>query len=79
MKAFPQFTGSFGVPVNEHMGGGRTDFNLTNKMKLFYRYNHDDNIGVTGFGGVGLVCICQLQQREFSRCWLGLRYRFVGA
>jgi hypothetical protein len=52
--AFPQFTGSFGVPVDEHMGGGRTDFNLTNKMKLFYRYNHDDNIGVTGFGGVGL-------------------------
>jgi hypothetical protein len=51
---FPQFTGSFGVPVNEHMGGARTDFNLTNKMKLFYRFNHDDNIGVTGFGGVGL-------------------------
>ncbi len=51
---FPQFTGSFGVPVNEHLGGGRLDFNLTNKMKLFYRFNHDDNIGVTGFGGVGL-------------------------
>jgi hypothetical protein len=51
---FPQFTGSFGVPVNEHMGGGRVDFNLTSKMKLFYRFNHDDNIGVTGFGGVGL-------------------------
>ena len=42
------------MPVNEHMGGARTDFNLTNKMKLFYRFNHDDNIGVTGFGGVGL-------------------------
>ncbi len=51
---FPQFTGSFGVPVNEHMGGARADFNLTSKMKLFYRFNHDDNIGVTGFGGVGL-------------------------
>ncbi len=51
---FPQFTGSFGVPVNEHMGGGRLDFNLTSKQKLFYRFNHDDNIGVTGFGGVGL-------------------------
>jgi hypothetical protein len=54
VKPFPQFTGSFGVPVNEHMGGARTDFNLTNKMKLFYRFNHDDNIGVTGFGGVGV-------------------------
>lgn len=51
---FPQFTGSFGVPENEHMGGGRTDFNLTNTMKLFYRFDHDDNLGVTGFGGVGL-------------------------
>jgi hypothetical protein len=29
---FPQFTGSFGVPVNEHMGGGRVDFNLTSKI-----------------------------------------------
>ena len=40
--------------MNEHMGGARADFNLTSKMKLFYRFNHDDNIGVTGFGGVGL-------------------------
>ena len=54
VAAFPQFTGSFGVPVDEHLGGARTDFNLTNTMKLFYRYNHNDNIGVTGFGGVGL-------------------------
>ena len=54
VTAYPQFTGSFGVPVSEHLGGGRTDFNLTNKMKLFYRFNHNDNIGVTGFGGVGL-------------------------
>jgi hypothetical protein len=54
VNVFPQFTGSFGVPVNEHLGGGRTDFNLTNKMKLFYRYNHNDNLGVTGFGGAGL-------------------------
>src|SRR6185437_10990523 len=51
---FPQFTGSFGVPVDEHMGSIRTDVNITNSMKLFYRFNHDDNIGVTGFGGVGL-------------------------
>ncbi len=54
VSQFPQFTGSFGVPVDEHMGGGRTDFNLTQNQRLFYRYNHDDNIGVTGFGGVVL-------------------------
>ena len=53
------------------MGGARTDFNLTNKMKLFYRFNHDDNIGVTGFGGVGLSGFRQLQQRELSRRWAG--------
>ena len=51
---FPQFTGSFGVPVDEHMGGIRTDVNITNNLKFFYRFTHDDNIGVTGFGGVGL-------------------------
>jgi hypothetical protein len=54
VTAFPQFTGSFAVPVTEHMGGGRSDYNLTNNQKLFYRYTHDDNIGVTGFGNVGL-------------------------
>src|ERR1019366_3078250 len=51
---FPQFTGGFGVPVSEHMGGARSDFIINDKMKLFYRFTHDDNIGVTGFCGVGL-------------------------
>jgi hypothetical protein len=51
---FDAFNGSFGVPVGEHTGGGRLDFNLTDKQKLFYRFNHDDNLGVTGFGGLGL-------------------------
>jgi hypothetical protein len=50
---FPAFTGSFGVPEDEHMGGGRLDYNLTNSQHLFYKYTHDDNFGVTGFGGVG--------------------------
>ncbi|MEQ1472819.1 MAG: TonB-dependent receptor, partial [Candidatus Acidiferrum sp.] len=51
--AFSSFNGSFGVPENEHLGGGRLDLNITNSQHLFYRYTHDDNIGVTGFGGVG--------------------------
>ncbi len=50
---FPAFNGSFAVPENEHLGGGRLDFNLTNQQHIFYRYTHGDNIGVTGFGGVG--------------------------
>lgn len=53
VPSFPQFNGSFAVPLKEHMGGARTDFNITQSMKMFYRWNHDDNIGVTGFGGVG--------------------------
>jgi hypothetical protein len=50
---FPAFNGSFAVPENEHLGGGRLDYNLTNRHHFFYRYTHGDNIGVTGFGGVG--------------------------
>ncbi len=83
---FPQFTGSFGVPVNEHMGGGRTDFNLNSKMKLFYRYNHDDNIGVTGFGGVGLAAFANSNSANShavgwdygSGSWVhGVRFSFL--
>jgi hypothetical protein len=47
------FSGSFGAPEDEHMGGGRLDYNLTNSQHFFYKYTHDDNFGVTGFGGVG--------------------------
>lgn len=47
------FSGSYGAPEDEHMGGGRLDYNLTNSQHLFYKYTHDDNFGVTGFGGVG--------------------------
>jgi hypothetical protein len=51
---FPQFTGVFSSPVDETMGGGRMDYNLTNNQKVFYRFTHNHNIGVTGFGGVDL-------------------------
>ncbi len=50
---FPTFNGSFGVPENEHMGGGKLDFNPWGGQHFFYKYNHDDNFGVTGFGDKG--------------------------
>jgi hypothetical protein len=50
---FSGFNGSFGAPEDEHMGNARLDYNLTNSQHLFYKYTHDDNFGVTGFGGVG--------------------------
>jgi hypothetical protein len=53
--AFPAFNGSYGVPENEHMGGGKLDYNITNGQHFFYKYNHDDNFGVTGFGGLNFA------------------------
>ncbi|HMI51468.1 MAG TPA: TonB-dependent receptor [Candidatus Saccharimonadales bacterium] len=50
---FPDFVGSYGAPEDEHMANARLDYNLTNNQHLFYKYTHDDNFGVTGFGGVG--------------------------
>ncbi|MBO0858625.1 MAG: TonB-dependent receptor [Chloracidobacterium sp.] len=47
---FPAFTASFPVPLRETNIGGRLDFNVTQNLKTFYRFNHNDNIGVTGFG-----------------------------
>ncbi len=48
---FPQFSSAFAAPVDEKMAAGRADFNLTGSTRLFYRFMHNDNIGVTGFGG----------------------------
>src|SRR5215475_938671 len=47
------FSGSFGVPEDEHLGVAKLDFALTQNQHMFYKYSHDDNFGVTGFGGVG--------------------------
>ncbi|MCI0403182.1 MAG: TonB-dependent receptor [Acidobacteria bacterium] len=48
---FPQFTGVFQAPVDEKLVGGRLDGNVTGRMHAFYRFTHNDNLGVTGFGG----------------------------
>src|SRR5882762_5405142 len=50
---FDGFSGSFGVPEDEHLANARLDYNFTNSHHFFYKYTHDDNFGVTGFGGVG--------------------------
>jgi hypothetical protein len=54
VPAFSSFTNSFGVPLDERLGGARTDFNLTQNVKLFYRYGYNYNFGVTGFGNTDL-------------------------
>jgi carboxypeptidase family protein/TonB-dependent receptor-like protein len=50
VTAFDGFTNNFPVPLRETLVGGRLDFNATPSLKTFYRFNHNDNIGVTGFG-----------------------------
>src|SRR5262245_43959711 len=55
VKPFPEFTKNFGVPLRETTVGGRLDFNIAQNLKSFYRFNHNDNIGVTGFGGQDLA------------------------
>ncbi len=55
IPAFPQFSKAFGVPLDERLGGARTDFSVNQNLKLFYRYGYNYNFGVTGFGGVDLA------------------------
>jgi len=57
---FPQFTGNFGVPLTENIGSGRLDWNVNQKLSLFYRFQHDDNVAVTGFGGIALDAFSNL-------------------
>jgi Carboxypeptidase regulatory-like domain/TonB dependent receptor len=47
---FDGFTANFPVPLRETNVGGRLDFNVTQNLRTFYRFNHNDNTGVTGFG-----------------------------
>ncbi|MGH9792795.1 MAG: TonB-dependent receptor domain-containing protein, partial [Candidatus Acidiferrales bacterium] len=52
---FPQFTGAFGVPLDERMTSGKLDWVLSDRTKGFYRFQHSYNFGVTGFGGTDLA------------------------
>ncbi|HKQ73055.1 MAG TPA: TonB-dependent receptor [Blastocatellia bacterium] len=60
IPAFPQFTGAFAVPLDERLGGARTDFNITQNLKAFYRYGYNYNFGVTGFGATDLAAFANL-------------------
>jgi len=62
---FSQFTGNFGVPLTENIGSGRLDWVLNNKLSGFYRFQHDDNVAVTGFGGISLAAFSNLNNTNF--------------
>src|ERR1051325_97560 len=51
---FQQFTKAFSVPLDERLAGGRVDWKVNDRISAFYRFNHNYNFGVTGFGGTDL-------------------------
>jgi hypothetical protein len=51
VPSFTQFTKAFGVPLDERLAGARVDWKITDQLSAFYRFNHNNNFGVTGFGG----------------------------
>jgi carboxypeptidase family protein/TonB-dependent receptor-like protein len=62
---FPQFTGAFSVPLDERLGGARTDYNITQNLKAFYRYGYNYNFGVTGFGNTDLGAFANLNNTNY--------------
>jgi len=83
---FPQFTGNFAVPLTERMGSGRADWVISNRLNAFYRFQHDDNFGVTGFGGRDLAAFSNLNNTNFhvvgadfhtNRWSHGVRFSYV--
>jgi hypothetical protein len=54
VQNFPSFTQAFGVPLDERLAGARIDWRINDRMSSFYRFNHNYNFGVTGFGGIDL-------------------------
>ncbi len=57
---FPQFSGSFSTPFDERIAGGRVDWNINSRARFFYRFTHNFNNGVTGFGGRDLSAFSNL-------------------
>jgi Carboxypeptidase regulatory-like domain/TonB dependent receptor len=65
VPAFPQFTQNFSVPLRETNVGGRLDFNVAQNLRTFYRFNHNDNLGVTGFGNTDLSAFANANFTNF--------------
>lgn len=60
ISEFPSFNGSFGSPVDERMASGRVDWNITDRLRAFYRWNYNYNNGVTGYGARDLAAYSNL-------------------
>ncbi|HKF57583.1 MAG TPA: carboxypeptidase regulatory-like domain-containing protein [Blastocatellia bacterium] len=51
---FNIFDGFAAAPFDEQLGTAKVDWNATNRLHVFFRFSHNDNKGVTGFGGSNL-------------------------
>jgi hypothetical protein len=51
---FTQFNGFAASPFDERFFTARADWNIRPNFQVFSRFTHNDNIGVTGFGGLDL-------------------------
>ena len=56
IPGFPQFTGTWPLPYDEHMALGRLDGDLTRSLRTFFRFTHNSNAGISSesLGGVKL-------------------------
>lgn len=56
---FPQFNKTWAIPFDERMVTGRVDWNVTPRIRAFYRFTHNFNNAVAtgglGFGGKSLA------------------------
>src|SRR5262249_29746567 len=48
---FNIFDGFAAAPFSEQLGTAKVDWNASNRLHVFFRFSHDDNQAVTGFGG----------------------------
>ena len=64
---FPQFTGSYGTPFYEYLAGGRIDWNATQKLKVFGRFNFNENNGVaSGGASVGGTILQAFSNKNYA-------------
>lgn len=83
---FTQFTSAFAVPLDERLASGRLDWSATNNLRGFYRFQHNYNNAVTGFGGNDLSAFANLNNTNVhvfgadytrGRASHGLRYSYL--
>lgn len=59
IPAFPQFTNTWGIPFDERMVTARADWNVTSRLRAFFRFNNNWNDAVASgeysLGGTALI------------------------